>query len=99
MKRYCIVIADRGDGIHEPSGYEVPNGQFVSYEDLSAHMLKVKEVVEGMEHGHACDARYCQVCGRTDYAGCGTITKHERRTGKCTCGKSEALRLLGEVLG
>lgn len=88
MKRYCIVIADRGDGIQEPSGYEVPNGQFVSHDDISAHMLKLREVVEGMECNEDCDSRAS-----------GWVAGLEVMPGDidCNCPRGEALRLLGEL--
>lgn len=51
MKRYCIVIDDRGDGIHEPIGFETPAGQFVSFADIQAWALQHKATVKGMRHG------------------------------------------------
>lgn len=55
MKRYCIVIADRGDGIHEPAGYERPDGQFVSHSDLATYLAELKALAERVPHEDECD--------------------------------------------
>jgi len=90
MKRYeCYYTNDLG---YDYSAFvrDADEGQFVEYDDLQAWALKLKEVVEGMEHAMGCGFAWVEDL----QPGC-SITRQDERL--CDCKRGEALRLLGEV--
>jgi len=102
MKRYeCYYTNDLG---YDYSAFvrDADEGQFVEYDDLQAWALKLKEVVEGMEHDEECYGGACVICaGREPAHPCGMYfgdnTNHDFVVLPCNCRRGEALRLLGEL--
>lgn len=83
MKRY--------DSDEEGVMRESKDGMWNLHSDLSAHMLKLKEVVEGMEHSELCPANYCikpaitgDECCQIEHAH-RRIPDHAFQGGPCSC--------------
>lgn len=83
MKRY--------DSDEEGVMRESKDGMWNLHSDLSAHMLKLKEVVEGMRHERMCLAH------ASVHDGPFTM-KWIINNSLCNCHRGHALRLIGEVL-